>query len=91
MKPNSPLDVRFGLYELRRMKIKAFRRDVLDISQEQFAQRLGLKSKSHMSEIEAKNRCSPEIALKIEDLSEGRVTAESICPAVALVRQQTAA
>lgn len=73
------------------MKIAAFRKDVLKLSQEQFAQRLGLTSKSHVSEIERINRCSPKIALEIERMSEGQISAAEISPAVALVRAGDAA
>lgn len=70
------------------MKIVDFRTDVLKISQEDFAQRLGLKSKSHISEIERKNRCAPKIALEIERISEGLVSAADISPAVRMVREE---
>lgn len=68
------------------MDISTFRREVLGVSQETFAQLVGLTSKSRISDIERSNTCPPRIALEIERLSEGRVRAESICPAVALVR-----
>lgn len=68
------------------MKISAFRKDVLGLSQEEFARQLGLSSKGHISDIERLNRCSPKIALEIERLSEGRISAAEISPAVALVR-----
>jgi transcriptional regulator with XRE-family HTH domain len=82
--------MRFGLYELGGMKIAAFRKDVLQLSQEEFAQRLGLKSKAHISEIERKNRCAPGVALQIERLSEGVISAAEISPAVALIRASAA-
>lgn len=72
------------------MRIADFRKDVLKLSQQEFAQLLGLKSKSHISEIEAGNRCTPKVALEIERLSEGVISAAEISPAVALVRQQAA-
>lgn len=72
------------------MKIAAFRKDVLNLSQEEFARLLGLNSKSHISEIERKDRCSPKIALEIERLSNGAITADHISPAVALIREHGA-
>jgi transcriptional regulator with XRE-family HTH domain len=72
------------------MRISAFRKE-LELSQGEFALKLGLKSKSHMCEIERKNRCSPRIALEIERLSDGRIPAGSISNAVALVREADAA
>jgi DNA-binding transcriptional regulator YdaS (Cro superfamily) len=73
------------------MQIAAFRKDVLKLSQGEFALKLGLKSKAHISEIERLNRCSPKIALEIERLSEGQISAAEISPAVALVRAEDAA
>lgn len=72
------------------MRIADFRKDVLKLSQQEFAQLLGLRSKSHISEIEEKNRCAPKLALEIERLSGGAISAAAISPAVALVRQQVA-
>jgi DNA-binding transcriptional regulator YdaS (Cro superfamily) len=72
------------------MKIAAFRKDVLGLSQEDFALRIGLSSKSHISEIERANKCSPKIALEIERLSEGKVSAAEISAAVRLVRSADA-
>jgi DNA-binding transcriptional regulator YdaS (Cro superfamily) len=70
--------------------IAAFRKDVLRISQEEFARRLGLSSKSHISEIERKDQCAPHVALEIERLSDGKIDAASISPAVAIVREHAA-
>lgn len=67
--------------------IRNYRRDVLKVSQQELARRLGLSSKSHMWEIENTDRCAPHVALKIEELSEGAIDAAAICPAVAIVRQ----
>lgn len=72
------------------MKIAAFRKDVLGISQEEFARLVGLKSKGHVSDIERLNACSPRIALEIEKLSDGAISAASLSDAVALVRGQAA-
>lgn len=68
------------------MEIAAYRKDVLQISQEEFAKRLGLKSKSRVCEIERANRCPPKIALEIERMSGGLIGADDICPAVAMIR-----
>lgn len=73
------------------MDIATFRKSVLQISQGEFALKLGLKSKGHISEIEKANRCSPKIALEIERLSDGVISADSISGAVALVREADAA
>jgi DNA-binding XRE family transcriptional regulator len=80
----------FGIYELAGMRIADFRKDVLKLSQQEFALKLGLNSKSHISEIERKNQCKPALALEIERLSEGAISAAEISAAVALVRQQAA-
>lgn len=67
--------------------IAQLRKD-LGLSQEQFAKRLGLKSKGHISDLERNGTtCSVEVALKIESLSEGRVPAASLNPDVALVER----
>jgi DNA-binding transcriptional regulator YdaS (Cro superfamily) len=78
------------MYELQSMKIATFRKDVLDVSQEEFARLVGLRSKSRVSDIERENRCSPRVALAIERLSNGAISAAEISPAVALVREQAA-
>lgn len=70
------------------MKISEFRKAVLKESQADFAQRLGLKSKSRVCEIEKGNRCSTKIALEIEKISEGLISAADICPAVRMVREE---
>lgn len=70
--------------------IAAFRKEVLRVSQEEFAKRLGLSSKSHISEIERKDRCAPHVALEIERLSAGAIDAASISRAVAVVRERAA-
>jgi transcriptional regulator with XRE-family HTH domain len=67
--------------------IAKLRKD-LGLSQEQFAKRLGLSSKGHISQLERGDvTCSVETALKIEGLSEGRVPASSLNPDVALVER----
>lgn len=67
--------------------IAQLRKD-LGLSQEQFARRLGLNSKGHISQLERGDAsCSVETALKIESLSEGRVPASSLNPDIALVER----
>lgn len=68
------------------MKIADFRKGVLGISQEEFARLVGLKSKGHVSDIERLNACSPRIALEIERISDGAISAAAISDAVAMVR-----
>lgn len=68
------------------MKIAELRKR-LDLTQEQFAQRVGLSSKSSVSELEASERASIRVALEIEKLSEGAISAEHLNSEVALVRQ----
>lgn len=70
--------------------IQNYRKDVLKVSQQEFARLLGLTSKSHVSEIEKRDQCAPRVALEIERISEGQVDAARISPAVAIVRQQAA-
>ena len=69
------------------MEIAALRSE-LGLSQEAFAQKVGLKSKSYVSELENATppRCSVRVALEIERLSSGRIEAASLNPGVALVR-----
>ena len=62
-------------------------RKTLGLSQEEFAARVGLSSKSYVSEIEAGARCSVRVALEIERLSEGQIAAASLNPDVGLVEQ----
>lgn len=70
------------------MTISEFRTQVLKITQAEFAQRLGLKSKGHVCDIERENKCSPKLALEIERLSEGLISAADISAAVRLVREE---
>lgn len=62
-------------------------RKSLGLSQEEFAVRVGLASKSYVSEIEGGARCSVRVALNIEKLSDGVISAASLNPDVALVEQ----
>lgn len=69
------------------MKISELRKS-LNLSQEAFAQEVGLTSKSYVSELESAEtpRCSVKVALAIEHLSDGAIPAESLNPDVGLVR-----
>lgn len=63
-------------------------RQELGLSQVEFAARIGLTSKGHMSEIErGKAQPSVRVALEIEKLSEGRLPAASLNDDVALVEK----
>lgn len=70
------------------MQIAALRAE-LGLSQKSFAELVGLQSKSYVSELEKADepRCSVRVALEIERISGGRISAESLNPDVALVRE----
>lgn len=67
-------------------------RKSLGLSQEEFAKAVGLSSKGYVSDLEssAEPRCSVKVALQVERLSEGQITAESLNPDIGLVRQAEA-
>jgi transcriptional regulator with XRE-family HTH domain len=50
------------------------------LSLDNLAKQLGLRSKSYLSEVERGRRPSLKVAIKIEKLSGGQVTAASLCP-----------
>ncbi|WP_288016476.1 hypothetical protein [Microcystis phage Mae-JY04] len=50
----------------------------MGVSQEEFAALIGLSSKGNVSIIERENRCGLRVALKIEQLSGGRIDAASL-------------
>ena len=58
----------------------------MGVSQEEFAALIGLSSKGNVSIIERENRCGLRVALKIEQLSDGRVDAASLNDEVRLSR-----
>lgn len=59
----------------------------LGLSLEGFAQLLGLNSKGYVHALEGENpRCSVKVALDIEKISDGRISADSLNPDVGLVR-----
>ena len=61
-------------------------RKELGLSQEGFAEQVGLRSKGHLSQIERGNETpSVRVALEIERLSGGRIPAASLNADVALV------
>lgn len=69
----------------------AMLRKALGLTLEDFGDRIGLKSKGQVSEIEKTGRCSPEVALQIEALSNFEIDAGSLNAVVASARRQVAA
>lgn len=67
------------------MKVSELRKS-LGLSQQAFADTLGLSSKSYVCELEISGKCSVRIALEIERLSKGEIAAETLNPDVKLVR-----
>jgi predicted transcriptional regulator len=61
-------------------------RSEMGLSLEAFAAQIGLQSRGRMSVIERENRCSLDVALKIEDLSGGRVDAADLSEDVRAAR-----
>ena len=70
------------------MDVKTLREE-LKLTQEQFAKRVGLKSKGYVSDLETGRiaGCSVRAALEIEKLSGGKIPASSLSPDVKLVEQ----
>lgn len=68
------------------MKVAELRKS-MDLSQQAFADLLGLSSKSYVCELESTGKCSVRVALEIERLSKGKIKAQALNPDVALVRQ----
>lgn len=63
-------------------------RSELGLSLEQFAQRVGVASKGYMSKVErGVEGCSPNVALKIEELSGGRINASDLNDTIAAARR----
>lgn len=58
----------------------------MGLSLEEFAGRVGLASRGRMSVIERENRCSLDVALKIEALSDGRIDAADLSDDVRAAR-----
>jgi transcriptional regulator with XRE-family HTH domain len=68
------------------MEITALRKEMA-LSLEAFAGLLGLKSKGHLSQLERGEQTpSVRVALKIEQVSGGRISAATLNPDVMLVR-----
>ena len=84
--PNTALDRMFGMCKHLRMDITSLRKE-LQLSQEQFAALLGLKSKGHVSNLEAGTQPSVRVALELERLSDGRLRAADLNPDVAMVER----
>ena len=63
----------------------AILRKGLGLSQQAFAERVGLTSKSHVSDIERGASCSPGVAMAIEKLSDGAIPAISLSRSLASV------
>ena len=64
-------------------------RKELGLTLDGFAERLGLSSKGYVSDLERGASCSVKVALEIERLSGGRISASSLHPDVELVRRAT--
>lgn len=60
-------------------------RKALGLSQQAFAESVGLRSKGHVCDIEAGKGCSPEVAFAIERLSNGSIPAASLSRTLAAV------
>lgn len=68
------------------MDITALRTE-LNLSQQAFAELLGLTSKGHVSQLErGDTKPSVAVALKIEEISQGRIPAHELNNDVRLVR-----
>lgn len=68
------------------MDIVALRNE-LNLSQQELAELCGLSSKGHVSQIErGEAKPSVAVALKIEELSSGRISADALNDDVRLVR-----
>lgn len=59
----------------------------MGLSQQAFAELVGLSSKGHVSQIErGETKASVMVALKIEEISSGRISADDLNSDVRLVR-----
>ncbi|PZU59804.1 MAG: hypothetical protein DI547_04835 [Sphingobium sp.] len=67
------------------MTITEYRKS-LGLSQEAFGALFGIRSKGYVSEMEKENRCSPEIALAIEEHSDHSVNAGDVNSIIARAR-----
>lgn len=72
---------------MTKLSIQALRNE-LGLSLEQFAQRVGVASKGYMSKVErGLEGCSPNVALKIEELSNRRINASELNETIAAARR----
>lgn len=82
------LDFVFGKSEQDGMTITAYR-TLKGLSLASFGAMIG-RSKGHLHEIERTNRCSAELAMEIERVTEGAVDAASLNDAIADARKAAA-
>lgn len=68
------------------MKIADLRAE-MGLSLEEFAARIGLASRGRMSVIEREERCALSVALRIEELSAGRIDAAALSDDVRAARE----
>ena len=88
---NTPLANMLAICEHWRMQIADLRTE-LGLGHEAFAAALGLKSRAQAYEIEkGSRRPSIAVALKIEELSNGRIKAADLNDEIALVQRHLAA
>ena len=59
----------------------------LQATMEAFAAMIGVSSKSYVADIERTGRCSVRVALRIEELSNGRIPAASLNDDIRLVEE----
>lgn len=72
---------------MTKLSIQALRNE-LGLSLEQFAQRVGVASKGYMSKVErGLEGCSPNVALKIEEISNRRINASELNETIAAARR----
>lgn len=71
------------------LTIEALRRE-MGLNQAEFAQRLGLANKASVSLLERGGPCSLPVALRLEELSGGRIDAGALNEDVALARRPLA-
>lgn len=80
-----PLDETFRNMKQEVMLIADLRTE-LGLSLEALGAKVGIASRGRMSVIERENRCSLDVALALEKLSDGRLDAASICDDVRRAR-----
>lgn len=80
-----PIDIAFGKVERCEMEIITQYRKEQGLTLEAFAALVG-KSKGHMSEVEKTSRCSAKLALEIERVTGGAVSAAVLNGEIAQAR-----